>query len=339
MIYNSALAGPGILSTANGVPVARVGLGCMGMSEFYGERDDVASLRVLHEAFDQGYRHFDSADFYGQGHNEQLLARFLSQLGQRRAEILIATKCGLRRSGAASVEIDSRPEYVRAACDASLRRLGVEYIDLYYLHRRSREVPVEETMGELASLVASGKCRHIGLSEVSESTLRRAHAVHPLSALQSEYSLWSRDVESGILEATAQLGIALVAYSPIGRGFLSGQVTRDSLARPGDIRGLLPRFAQGNFEHNQALLGSLRGVADELGGASMSQVALCWVLSRGANVYAIPGTRRAEHLRTNLAAQDLTLLPEQIARLEHAFARDAVHGTRYPEALLQTVNT
>lgn len=312
----------------------------MGMSEFYGARDDAASVRVLHCAFDLGYRHFDTADFYGQGHNEQLLSQFLSDLGARSREVLIATKCGLRRSGAATVEIDSSPEYVRDACDASLRRLGVDCIDLYYLHRRSRDVPIEETVGALGDLVAAGKCRYIGLSEVSEATLVRAHAVHPIAALQSEYSLWTRDVEAGMLERTARLGVSFIAYSPLGRGFLGGQLTREQVTSAGDLRGLLPRFGQENFERNQPLLTALRAVAHELGAdVSMSQVALAWVLARASNLFVIPGTRSERHLVSNAAAEGIALNEQQQTRLEAAFNREAVHGSRYPDALLQTVNT
>lgn len=332
---------PCTLTASNGQAVSRIGLGCMGMSEFYGARDDEASVRVLVSAFELGYRHFDTADFYGQGHNEELVSRFLGWVGARREEVFVATKCGLRRAPGPKpgVEIDSRPEYVRAACDASLRRLGTEYIDLLYLHRRSTSVPIEETVGALAELVVSGKCRHVGLSEVSLATLRRAHATHPITALQNEYSLWSRDVENGVLQTTRELGIALVAYSPIGRGFLSGALTRQKTEEPGDLRAMLPRFANGNFEQNALLLEELGRVASELGGATMSQVAIAWVLSRAPNVYAIPGTRRLEHLQANAQAASLPLSDGQAERLAAAFAPDAICGSRYPEALLATIGT
>jgi aryl-alcohol dehydrogenase-like predicted oxidoreductase len=329
------------LSLADGTRIPRIGLGCMGMSEFYGVRDDDASLRVLLAAYECGTRHFDTADFYGQGHNEELVARFLAELRGNRENVFVATKCGLRRLAGPTpaVEIDSRPEYVREACHASLKRLGVDHVDLFYLHRRSSAVPIEDTMGAMAELVREGKCRYVGLSEVSEATLRRANAVHPVAALQSEYSLWTRDVEDAVLAATRELGIALVAYSPIGRGFLSGTLTREKTREAGDLRGLLPRFGEGNFEQNALLLGELQRVADELGGVTMSQVALAWVLSRGQNIYAIPGTRNTSHLQANVAAEHVVLNEQQVERLSSAFSPEAVQGARYPEALLRTVNT
>lgn len=327
------------LTAVSGTPIARIGLGCMGMSEFYGARDDEGSLAVLLEAFDLGYRHVDTADFYGGGHNEELLGRFIAGIGSQRAELLLATKCGLRKNSAGTgVEINSRPEYVRAACEGSLARLGVDYVDLLYLHRRSPEVPIEETVGAMAELVKEGKCRHLGLSEVSADTLRRAHTVHPVSALQSEYSLWTRDVEDELLDLTRRLNIALVAYSPVGRGFLTGTLTSHRLAETGDIRRQLPRFRDDNFQQNQGLLGVIAEVAAELGQVEMSQVALAWVLAQGRHVLAVPGTRRSRHLQSNLAAQQVELGADQIERLARAFAPGAVQGARYPEMLLRTVN-
>lgn len=328
------------LSSSSGSAAPRVGLGCMGMSEFYGPRDDEASLAALHAAFDCGYRHFDTADFYGQGHNEELLGRFLAERRAQRDQIFLATKCGLKRTSPTSVEIDSSPEYVRAACESSLRRLGTTHIDLFYLHRRSPNVPIEEVMSEMSALVREGKCRYVGLCEVSEQTLRRAHGVHEVTALQSEFSLWTRDVEAKILPATQELGVALVAYSPIGRGFLSGALTREKTREPGDLRGLLPRFADGNFERNERLLDALRDVAASLGeGVSPSQVALAWLLSRAPNIHVIPGTRRRAHLVSNFNAQTLSLSSAHVEQLSRAFEPELIAGQRYPEALLKTVNT
>jgi aryl-alcohol dehydrogenase-like predicted oxidoreductase len=315
----------------------RVGLGCMGMSEFYGARDDEQSLGALNVAFTLGYRHFDTADMYGHGHNEELLGRAIRAWNWRRDEVVIATKFGIRRpAGGGSLEIDSSPAHAMAACDASLKRLGVDHIDLYYLHRRNPLVPIEDTVLAMADLVRAGKVGRIGLSEVSEDTLRRACSVHPIAALQSEYSLWTRDVEAALLPATRELGVELVAYSPIGRGFLSGALSSE--ARPaGDLRALLPRFQGKNFEANQGLLAALRAVADEAG-ATMSRVALAWVLSRSDNIHVIPGSRRSEHLASNLASAELRLSSEQLRRLSDAFSPEKVHGARYPEQLLHTVN-
>jgi aryl-alcohol dehydrogenase-like predicted oxidoreductase len=313
----------------------RVGLGCMGMSEFYGATNDDESLRALHAAFDLGYRHFDTADMYGAGHNEGLVGRFARELGARRADISIATKCGIKRRPTFGFDVDGSPEYVRAACDASLARLGVDAIDVFYLHRRSPAVPIEETVGAMAELVRAGKVRAIGLSEVSVATLRAAAAVHPIAALQSEYSLWTRDAERGALQACAELGTAFVAYSPLGRGFLSGEITRDGLSA-NDLRRHLPRFAEGNLEANASLLDVVRAIAAELA-ATPAQVALAWVLARGAHV--IPGARKPSHLADNFRAQTFSLSAAHTTALDRAFLPENVHGARYPEVLLSTVDT
>jgi aryl-alcohol dehydrogenase-like predicted oxidoreductase len=309
----------------------------MGMSEFYGERDDAASLRLLHAAYELGIRHFDTADMYGSGHNEELLGQFLEQLGSRRDRVVVASKFGIRRAPGATtgLQIDSSPAYLRSACDASLKRLRTSFIDVYYVHRRSPEVPIEDTVGALADLVRAGKIRGVGLSEVSLATLQRASAEHPITALQSEYSLWSRDVEDGTLQACEALGVAFVAYSPLGRGFFGG-VDVNALG-PADLRHRMPRFQPGNLESNQRLLGCLHDVA-RLHGASTSQVALAWLLRRRPFVHPIPGSRKLEHVRANLAAADIALEPEQMQALSEAFARDAVQGQRYPEHLMRTVN-
>jgi len=317
--------------------VPRLGLGCMGMSEFYGDRDDARSLAVLAEAFELGYRHFDTADMYGKGHNEALLGTFLRGLGGRRHEVLVATKAGILRDvdGPGTVRIDSRPEHVVAACEASLRRLGVEHIDLYYLHRRDREVPIEDTVGAMLRLRDAGKIGAVGLCEVSAATLRRAAAVAPIAALQSEYSLWSRDPEAEIFAACRDVGAAFVAYSPLGRGFLSGELQRQIVAREGDLRGKLPRFQDGAFQANEKLLAVIAAVARELD-ATVAQTALAWVLSAGPWCHAIPGTCKREHLVANRRSLALELSPAQRQALSDAFSRDAIAGERYPAPLLRT---
>lgn len=317
--------------------VPRLGLGCMGMSEFYGDRDDARSLAALAEAFELGYRHLDTADMYGKGHNEQLVGTFLRGLGGRRHELLLATKAGIRRDvdGPGTLRIDSRPEHVVAACEASLRRLGVDHIDLYYLHRRDREVPIEDTVGAMARLRDAGKIGAIGLCEVSAATLRRAAATAPIAAIQSEYSLWSRDPEREVLAACVEVGAAFVAYSPLGRGFLTGKLARETVAREGDLRGKLPRFQAGAFESNAALLEAVSAVAHELG-ATVAQTSLAWVLGRAPWCHAIPGTCKPQHLADNLRSLALELSPAQRATLSAAFSADAVSGDRYPAPLLRT---
>jgi aryl-alcohol dehydrogenase-like predicted oxidoreductase len=316
----------------------KIGLGCMGMSEFYGQSDDAQSLRVLHTALDLGYRHFDTADMYGRGHNEELLGRFLAALGTRRSEVLVATKVGIRRDVPGGIGVDSTPEYIRTACEASLKRLGVERIGLYYLHRRNPAVPIEETMGAMATLLAEGKVAAVGLSEVSTETLRAATRTVPVSAVQSEYSLWTREPEATLLDACSELGVAFVAYSPLGRGFLSGQLKPSDVAQAGDLRALLPRFRPGAFEANAELLSVVATVAEEVG-ASQAQVALAWVLAQRPFVHTIPGTRSETRLRENWDSQRLALSTDQCARLAAAFADNAVAGARYPEPLLKTLNT
>jgi len=317
----------------------RIGLGCMGMSEFYGHCDDITGLRALHDAWELGYRHFDTADMYGQGHNERLLGRFFADLGGRAEQALLATKVGIRRVPGTEpkIEIDSSPDYLRAACERSLERLGVERLGLLYLHRKSVDIPIEDSVGALQDLVRQGKVAAIGLSEVSVETLERACRVAPIAALQSEYSLWSRDVEAGALAACSRLGVALVAYSPLGRGFLTGQWSAAPAEAANDLRKHLPRFQSGNVEVNEFLLDTLRAVAKEVG-HEPAQVALAWVLSAGEHIHVIPGSTRQIHLANNFASGALSLSADQIKRLAHAFRAEAVAGARYPDALLATVN-
>lgn len=311
----------------------------MGMSEFYGPTDDASSLRALHAAYDLGYRHFDTADLYGSGHNEELLSRFLRELGGARREVFVATKGGIKRLSGPTpgIRADSSRENLLKACDASLKRLGVDYIDIYYLHRRSPDVPIEETVGALAELVAAGKVRHIGLSEVSANTLRRACQVHPIAALQSEYSLWSRDPELEILGACAELGVNLVAYSPLGRGFLTGKLEPERFRDNQDLRQHLPRFQPAQLELNRALLPALVDLASELD-ASPAQVAIAWVLAKAQHLHVIPGSRSPARIAENFGASRVALTGEHVARLDSAFAPSGIAGSRYPEHLLSTVN-
>lgn len=313
-------------------PVSALGLGCMGMSEFYGPADDAASLQTLAAALDLGINFFDSADTYGLGHNERLLAEFIRQGGPaRRRQMVLATKFGIvREAGKYERRIDNSPDYIRQACDASLQRLGVEQIDLYYCHRRNPAVPVEETVAAMAALVAAGKVGQIGLSEISPETLRRAHAVHPIAAVQSEYSLWSRDPESGMLATCAELGVSFVAYSPLGRAFLTGAVDSSQLAE-GDFRKHNPRFVGQAEQINRELVAELQGFAAARQ-LTNAQVALAWLLAKHPQVIPIPGTRRIAYLQQNAAATDYVMSPAEVAELDRIFAVERVAGSRYPEA-------
>ena len=309
-----------------------IGLGCMGMSEFYGPSDDAQSLATLADALESGVQLFDTADTYGLGANEQLLGRFIAQGGPgRRSRMVLATKFGIvRADGAYERRIDNSPAYIRAACDASLRRLGVEQIDLYYCHRRDPAVPIEDVTGAMAELVAAGKVRALGLSEVSAETLRRAHAVHPIAALQSEYSLWTRQPESDLLPLCRELGTAFVAYSPLGRAFLTGALDTAALAAQ-DFRAHNPRFQGEAGAANARLVARLSALA-QTWGLSNAQLALAWLLNRQPHVIPIPGTRRRERLQENLLAARVHLGAEQIAQIEAVFAIGAVQGARYPDA-------
>jgi aryl-alcohol dehydrogenase-like predicted oxidoreductase len=304
----------------------------MGMSEFYGATDDAQSLATLAHALEQGVQLFDTADTYGLGANEELLGRFIAEGGgQRRSRMVVATKFGIvRASGAYERRIDNSPAYIRAACEASLRRLGVECIDLYYCHRRDPVVPIEDVVGAMAGLVAAGKVRALGLSEVGADTLRRAHAVHPIAALQSEYSLWSRELEQDLLPLCAELGTAFVAYSPLGRAFLTGALDTAALEAQ-DFRAHNPRFQGDAGAANAQLVAQLSARA-RAWGLSNAQLALAWLLNRQPHVIPIPGTRRRERLQENLAAARVRLDARQMAQLEAVFAPGAARGDRYPEA-------
>lgn len=317
---------------ANGPLVSALGLGCMGMSEFYGPSDDEQSLRTLARALELGINLFDTADTYGLGHNEQLLGRFIRQGGAaRRQQVVVATKFGIvRQAGVYERRIDNSPAYIRAACEASLRHLGLERIDLYYCHRRDPAVPIEEVVGAMADLVAAGKVGAIGLSEVSEQTLRRAHAVHPVAALQSEYSLWSREPEAGLLATCADLGTAFVAYSPLGRAFLTATVDTAQLA-DNDFRKHNPRFSGEAEAHNRQLVSALADFA-KARGLSNAQLALAWLLHKAPHVIPIPGTRRIAYLESNAASTEIRLSSDDIAWLDRLFDPTAVAGARYPEA-------
>ena len=317
---------------AHGPTVAAIGLGCMGMSDFYGPADDRQSMAVLHHALDNGVNFLDTSDAYGRGANERLLAGLLRA---RRREVVVATKFGLVRAPDGRLGACGRPEHVRAACDASLQRLGVECIDLYYQHRVDPAVPIEETVGAMAELVTAGKVRHLGLSEASAQTIRRAHAVHPITAVQTEYSLWTRDVEREILPTLNELGIALVAYSPLGRGFLSGRFSSEEELEQGDYRLHGPRFTGENLEQNRALAARVRELAAERA-ITPGQLAIAWVLSRGEHVVPIPGTKRVAYLEENLAAADVSLSEAESEAIAQALPPAA--GERYPEAVMRSVD-
>lgn len=312
-----------------GPSITRLGLGCMGMSEFYGPSDDAESLRVLHAAVEAGVQMFDSADTYGLGHNERLLAPLIAAHGER---IQVATKFGIvREPGSYARSIRNDPAYVRSACDASLQRLGVDRIDLYYCHRRDPAVPIETLVEAMAALVTEGKVQRIGLSEVSADTLRRAAAVHPIAAVQSEYSLWSREPEQGLLAACRELGTTLVAYSPLGRGFLTGALSSASTLAEDDFRRKSPRFAEPAMADNQRLLAALTAFA-QARSATPAQIALAWMLCKHPNVLPIPGTRKTSRLTENLAATQLALHADEVAELDHLFDPAKVAGARYPDA-------
>jgi aryl-alcohol dehydrogenase-like predicted oxidoreductase len=312
--------------------VSAIGLGCMGMSEFYGVTNDAESIRVIHRALDDGCTFIDTADMYGPFTNERLVGRALEG---RRDEAQLATKFGNeRREDGSWVGINGSPEYVRSACDGSLQRLGVDHIDLYYQHRVDNSVPIEETVGAMAELVAAGKVRHLGLSEAGPSTIRRANAVHPISALQSEYSLWTRDVEAEILPTLRELGIGLVAYSPLGRGFLTGAWRSVEDHPEGDTRSQrFPRFATDNFKRNLTLVERVGEMAGRKR-STLAQVALAWVLAQGDDIVPIPGTKRIQYLEENLAAPSVTLDPEDLAWLDAHVGTPA--GDRYAD--MGTVN-
>lgn len=313
----------------SGLSTSALGLGCMGMSEFYGATDDSASLATLGAAVDGGVTMLDTADAYGFGHNEELIGKFLRGLGAARP--LVATKCALvREAGSYARRVDNSAAYIRHACEASLRRLGVETIDLFYLHRLNLETPLAESIGALADLVRGGKVRAIGLCEVSPATLRQAAAIHPVAAVQSEYSLWTRDPEAGVLQACREVGAAFVAYSPLGRGFLTGAINAASQFDSGDFRQFNPRFADANLAHNLAIVEVLKTLAAEKG-CTPAQLALAWLLAQGGelSIVPIPGTRRISRLLDNLGAAALVLEPAELARIAAAFPPGIAAGQRY----------
>ncbi|MBL1110328.1 aldo/keto reductase [Streptomyces sp. 5-8] len=314
--------------------VSAQGLGCMGMSHGYGATDDAQSIATLHRALDLGVTLLDTADFYGAGHNEELIGRAIAG---RRDEVVLATKFGFANRLGEPTRIRGDAAYVRQACEASLRRLGVDHIDLYYQHRVDPQVPIEETVGAMAELVQAGKVRHLGLSEAGTRTIRRAHAVHPIAALQSEWSLWTRDLEAETAPVCRELGIGLVPFSPLGRGFLTGRYnTVDGLAET-DVRRSQPRFADGNLERNLAIVARLDQLA-EAKGVTTGQLALAWVQHRGDDVVPIPGTRRQRYLEENVAALAVELSAEDLAAIEAAAPPDQIAGTRYDATSLTFVN-
>jgi aryl-alcohol dehydrogenase-like predicted oxidoreductase len=313
---------------SQGLEVSEEGLGCMGMSEFYGTTDEGEAIATIHRALELGITFFDTADMYGPFTNERLVGRALAG---RRDDVVIATKFGnVRAEGGERLGIRGDAAYVKQACDASLERLGVDTIDLYYQHRVDFDTPIEETVGAMAELVEEGKVRYLGLSEAAPATIRRAHAVHPITALQSEYSLWTRDPEAEILPTVRELGIGFVAYSPLGRGFLTGRFTSPDELAEGDFRRNHPRFRGENLERNLELVRRVEELADEKG-ATPGQVALAWVLSRGDDVVPIPGTKRVRYLEENAAAADLELTDDDLQRLEDAFPVGATAGDRYAD--------
>jgi aryl-alcohol dehydrogenase-like predicted oxidoreductase len=312
----------------NGPELSALGLGCMGMSEFYGPRDDAESIATLHAALDAGVSFLDTADVYGPRTNEELVGRAIAE---RRGEVFLATKFGIVRGpNPTDRGANGRPEYVKASCDASLKRLGLDTIDLYYQHRVDPNTPIEDTVGAMVELKQAGKIRHLGLSEASSRTLRRAARVHPITALQSEYSLWSRDVEDDILATCRELGIGFVPYSPLGRGFLTGQIKSFADLAQDDWRRHSPRFQGENFDRNLALVDRIGEIASEKG-VTKSQLALAWVLAQGDDIVPIFGTKRRSYLADNLGAVDVVLSPADLARIEVVAPKGAAAGERYPE--------
>ncbi len=321
---------------SQGIQASELGLGCMGMSEFYGEHNDDDSIRTLHRAYELGITFYDTADMYGPYENEMLLAKGLKSF---RDKITLATKFGIVRDlqNPSRRGINGTPAYVKSSCEASLKRLETDVIDLYYLHRKDPGTPIEITVGAMADLVKEGKIRGIGLSEVSADTLRKAHAIHPITALQSEYSLWTRDPEDGVLQACKELGVAFVAYSPLGRGFLTGQIKKFEDFEPADYRRFSPRFQGDNFAKNLQLVEKIESLA-KAKRCTASQLALAWVMAQGEYIFPIPGTKRIKYLEENVGAVNVQLSQKDLEEIDEIAPKNAAAGTRYPEAMMGSLN-